>query len=444
MIYCGSSCFVLILRREHILRDLRPYVCTYPDCKEGDQLYDRWKDWANHEQFSHAARIWCCTYHPSLDFKNVEDFKRHWQTSHRDQLTSPDEAARSHVTISQGSGRLCPICRCESKTTDSLLQHIATHLQRIALFALPKHSSGDDEDDSQQENAGSTGQVQVDDRDSVSAAESMQWSASDQPEDSKTSLSRALTKEALGSLASEDLPEDLVRAAYIQKSIISSVSVEEEEEYIIKCICGFQDDDGNTIFCETCETWQHIECYYDSTNVPGKDDNHECVDCVPRFIDALRATERQRAKRINVGLGDKEPKKPLAKSHKREDYFQKFGGIPDDAEVDVDMKLFRPRRRTSGDSSTGVGGYSPQALSFVSSDEYINLERDEEISTRGRDMNPRRVRDPGYFNRSALSFARIPSPPAPYRSLKAPPIHQEIITHHRHIDHGRSLLWKAL
>ena len=35
-----------------------------------------------------------------------------------------------------------------------------------------------------------------------------------------------------------------------------------EEVYLIKCICGRPEDDGNTVYCETCDTWQHIECYY--------------------------------------------------------------------------------------------------------------------------------------------------------------------------------------
>ena len=34
-----------------------------------------------------------------------------------------------------------------------------------------------------------------------------------------------------------------------------------EVEYLIKCICTCGDDDGNTVYCDNCETWQHIECY---------------------------------------------------------------------------------------------------------------------------------------------------------------------------------------
>lgn len=67
---------------------------------------------------------------------------------------------------------------------------------------------------------------------------------------------------------------------------------EEEEDFTIKCVCGFADDDGNTVLCEKCNTWQHIVCYYSSTaHVP---DIHDCTDCSPRFIDPRRAVDKQR------------------------------------------------------------------------------------------------------------------------------------------------------
>ena len=38
--------------------------------------------------------------------------------------------------------------------------------------------------------------------------------------------------------------------------------LEEEDDGQINCICGFNEDDGNTVACDTCNKWQHIICYY--------------------------------------------------------------------------------------------------------------------------------------------------------------------------------------
>ena len=95
-------------------------------------------------------------------------------------------------------------------------------------------------------------------------------------------------------------------------------SLEEEEDYTIKCICDYQDDDGNTVLCENCETWQHIDCYYAGKSPPGEHETHTCVDCEYKPLDGKGATERQRAKREDRGLGDRKTKKQATgKSHKK-------------------------------------------------------------------------------------------------------------------------------
>ena len=76
-----------------------------------------------------------------------------------------------------------------------------------------------------------------------------------------------------------------------------------EDADTIKCICGFEDDDGRTVLCEKCDTWQHVACYYYTSSV---DDNHDCADCNPgRLIDREKAIKHQREKRkvVDKSLG---------------------------------------------------------------------------------------------------------------------------------------------
>ncbi|GAQ34855.1 hypothetical protein AtubIFM55763_001694 [Aspergillus tubingensis] len=100
----------------------------------------------------------------------------------------------------------------------------------------------------------------------------------------------------------------------VNGAVSDSVAPDEEEPYTIKCICAFEDDDGNTVFCEGCETWQHIECYYHGRDVP---EVHNCVECEPRSLDGRRATERQRRLREQNDGGDRKAKRSGAKSHKK-------------------------------------------------------------------------------------------------------------------------------
>lgn len=80
---------------------------------------------------------------------------------------------------------------------------------------------------------------------------------------------------------------------------VTSDSVDEEEQSTVKCICGFNDDDGNTVLCEKCDTWQHIVCFYESAqHVP---DVHECADCAPRPVNIYRAADLQRRRNDSRG-----------------------------------------------------------------------------------------------------------------------------------------------
>ena len=103
-------------------------------------------------------------------------------------------------------------------------------------------------------------------------------------------------------------------ASPLPNGSLSDTNIQEEEEYTIKCICIYADDDGNTVYCPNCDTWQHIECYYHGKKVP---EEHFCADCFPRDLDAKKATERQRRHREALDGGDRKIKRPTSKSQKK-------------------------------------------------------------------------------------------------------------------------------
>jgi uncharacterized protein len=107
-------------------------------------------------------------------------------------------------------------------------------------------------------------------------------------------------------------------ASPLPNGSLSDTNYPDEEEYTIKCVCIYADDDGNTVYCPRCDTWQHIECYYHGKRVP---DEHFCVDCVPRELDAKKATERQRRLREHLDRGERgdpqKTKRPSSKTQKK-------------------------------------------------------------------------------------------------------------------------------
>ncbi|KAF2835223.1 hypothetical protein M501DRAFT_1008638 [Patellaria atrata CBS 101060] len=103
--------------------------------------------------------------------------------------------------------------------------------------------------------------------------------------------------------------------AHTNGALALDTANDDEESSTIKCICEFTDDDGATVLCERCNTWQHIACYYGVTNPDGVPEIHECIDCVPRPVDKKRAIEIQRDHRLRQA--ESKPRRPATKSHKK-------------------------------------------------------------------------------------------------------------------------------
>lgn len=126
----------------------------------------------------------------------------------------------------------------------------------------------------------------------------------------------------LAAVPSQAVPAAPATPVVKDEATANAVETVEEEPYTIKCICNFSDDDGNTIYCETCDTWQHIDCFYPDNREEAirEDFAHSCAECKPRPLNRQKAIERTlRLKKavLEEESVDKKSKRPPSKSQKK-------------------------------------------------------------------------------------------------------------------------------
>ena len=136
--------------RMHVFADLRPYICTFPDCKDELAQFTTRAAWADHELTEHRHdMMWNCP-ECSEKFASTSDWEQHLHEMHQRIFTGPQlHAARS--TASQVQPRPaeteeCPLCRVVlGKPRRTFVKHVARHMEEIALMALPRSIEKDSE-----------------------------------------------------------------------------------------------------------------------------------------------------------------------------------------------------------------------------------------------------------------------------------------------------------
>jgi hypothetical protein len=142
--YCCSPQRVMSeeLWKKHVFNDLKPYICTFPSCELEDQIFADRSQWWQHETEVHRFEWHCNTRHHQT-YDDQERFLRHMQEEHSTSFTSKQlceltSIFRSPLTKAAG---VCNLC---FRHSENLKSHVSRHLQRIALFALPRFTDVSD------------------------------------------------------------------------------------------------------------------------------------------------------------------------------------------------------------------------------------------------------------------------------------------------------------
>ena len=193
------------MSRLHVFEDLKPYICTFPLCKDEFLTFSTRKLWADHEFAEHRNTIYWKCAECSAELPTSSDLTDHLRVSH--DICFSERNLVSVLATSKGIRGMnpklgkCPLClETPGSTRESFISHICRHMESIALSAL------------------------LGDVDSGSDADE---------EFDKLSESSSNSKPP-GNYFSEDMYDD-----------------------VTNCFCGNRDDDGATVLCKICNSWQH-------------------------------------------------------------------------------------------------------------------------------------------------------------------------------------------
>ena len=127
----------------HVFADLRPYICTFPECKDELAQFTTRAAWADHELTEHRYDMtWNCP-ECSEKFSGTSDWDQHLDEIHQRIFTGP-QLHGARITASQMHPRPaeteeCPLCRVVlGKPRRTFVKHVARHMEEIALMALPR------------------------------------------------------------------------------------------------------------------------------------------------------------------------------------------------------------------------------------------------------------------------------------------------------------------
>ncbi|EPE31996.1 hypothetical protein GLAREA_12078 [Glarea lozoyensis ATCC 20868] len=140
--------------RTHILRDIRPYVCTFPDCNvDPNKLYSSRRVWFEHELKFHR-RQWFCPLGCATIIEDLTSLQAHVASVHPTHIRELiSDALPRMQEISANAEAQCPFCLMNIKPRRKIESHIAWHQVQVGLMVLQSSviEDSDEEDEAEQE-----------------------------------------------------------------------------------------------------------------------------------------------------------------------------------------------------------------------------------------------------------------------------------------------------
>ncbi|CAN9323869.1 unnamed protein product [Alternaria alternata] len=136
--YCSTAQYIVGERqwKKHVLLDIQPHICTYPECQLNEYFFESVDDWFNHESRVHRVD-WFCNTESHESFCEISDFLDHMHTNHSETVNETQLLSLHHgfQRPSRAVSGACTLC---GKYANKLKSHLSQHLQQIALFAIPQ------------------------------------------------------------------------------------------------------------------------------------------------------------------------------------------------------------------------------------------------------------------------------------------------------------------
>ena len=92
-----------------------------------------------HEQWAHRQRIWRCPDHPQHEFSKRSEYEDHVNMQHANSkhLLLSSELLTAQESVSCLLDRPCPFCLQDYEDVFEMQQHVASHLEAVALLSVP-------------------------------------------------------------------------------------------------------------------------------------------------------------------------------------------------------------------------------------------------------------------------------------------------------------------